>query len=144
MIIDIRKIRATGKTEQDFYFEYFPEKEISDIPSVSVKAPVKISGTCFLTDKHSVYLEGEICYTLVGECSRCLALTSKTYTVELKETAGDGEDSYPVKCDTVDLTKIVEDSVLTDLPVSFLCNEQCKGLCPNCGANLNTEKCKCK
>ncbi len=144
MILDIRKIRATGKTEQDFYFEYFPENEISNIPSVSVKAPIKINGTCYLTDKHSVYLEGEIVYELVGECSRCLSNASRKYTVELKESVGEEDDYYPVVNDTVDLVKIVEDSVLTDLPVSFLCKEECMGLCPSCGANLNTEKCKCK
>ncbi|MBO5927404.1 MAG: DUF177 domain-containing protein [Clostridia bacterium] len=144
MVIDIRKIRATGKNEQDFYFEYYPEIEISNIPSVSVAMPIKINGTCFLTDKHSVYIEGEVNYTLEGECCRCLTNVSRQYTVELKETAGEDENSYPVVNDTVDLTKIVEDSVLTDLPVSFLCSENCKGLCFNCGANLNTEKCKCK
>ena len=44
----------------------------------------------------------------------------------------------------VDLTKAVTDRILLDLPMAFLCREDCKGLCPVCGADLNEGDCGCQ
>ena len=53
-------------------------------------------------------------------------------------------DGYSVKNDTVDLSAIVDDLIMINSPVSFLCAEDCKGICLGCGVNLNDEQCKCK
>ncbi len=143
MIIDLKKLRTSGKQESDFYFEYSPEENLSEIPETKIVAPIKITGTVTLTDVHSAYIEGEIVYTLKGECTRCLSVTEREYLVEFGEQVGDGED-YPVVNDKVDLAKIVFDRVITSLPMNFLCKDDCKGICPKCGVNLNQEECKCK
>ena len=49
--------------------------------------------------------------------------------------------SYTAK---IDLKKIVDDVIIMNTPIVFLCKEDCKGLCPNCGANLNDGGCKCE
>lgn len=128
MVLDIKQIRNQGKTEQSFYFEYAPDTEISGIPYVSVASPIKISGVCYLTGTHTAFIEGEITYTLFGDCSRCLSQAKREYSLAFAETAGDGEESYPVVNDKIDLTKLVEDAVLTDLPIAFLCKDDCEGL----------------
>ena len=145
MIIDLKKLKRSGKDQSDFFFEYFPESEIITIPSVEFEGAVKINGTVFLTGDHSAVVEGEVDFTLKGECTRCLELTSKQFIVEFTESVdADDEDGYPVKNDTVDLTRIIDDLVMMNMPVSFLCREDCKGLCSGCGTNLNQDECKCK
>ncbi len=143
MIIDLKKLRTSGKTESGFFFEYTPSESLCDIPEVDLLAPVKITGTVTLTDAHSAYIEGEIAFILKGQCTRCLSLTEKDFVVEFGEAVG-VEDGYPVVNDKVDLSKIVDDSIMMDLPTNFLCKDDCKGICANCGVNLNQEECKCK
>ena len=145
MIIDLKKIKRSGKDGADFYFEYQPELELIDIPNVKLLTPVKITGNVTLTGDHSCYIDGEVDFSVDGECTRCLKQTTNRYVVEFSEMAdSQAEDGYPVKNDTVDLTKIVDDVVLMNVPLSFLCSEGCKGICLNCGVNLNDGECKCK
>ena len=144
MIIDLRELKRTGKEESDFFFEYSPEYELADIPNVKTINPVSVIGTVTLTGQHSAFVEGEITFTLEGECTRCLKQTSNKYVAEFAEQLEkDNDEGYPLVNDKIDLTKIVEDAILINLPVNFLCKEDCKGICFNCGANLNEQECKC-
>ena len=43
----------------------------------------------------------------------------------------------------LDMTEVVRQYVLTEVPIKPLCREGCLGLCPECGSDLNKEKCKC-
>jgi uncharacterized protein len=45
--------------------------------------------------------------------------------------------------DTIDFTNEVQEQVLMEIPLKPLCSEGCKGLCSNCGADLNTGECCC-
>ena len=45
--------------------------------------------------------------------------------------------------ETIDLTDGVREDIFLGLPIKVLCSEDCKGICPGCGANLNKEKCTC-
>lgn len=145
MIIDLRKIKRSGKESQDFFFEYAPERSLIDIPNVDFDGAIKISGSCTLTGEHSAYIDGEVSFILSGECTRCLEQTLRPYVIEFSEGVdSDIESVYPVKNDTVDLSKIVDDVIMMNIPVNFLCSEDCKGLCSGCGTNLNNGECKCK
>ncbi len=144
MILDLKKIKRSGKDSSSFFFEYSPESELVDLPNAQIVLPIRVSGTVTLTGDHSAIIDAEIGYTISGECTRCLNQTTKAYTVEISETAtNDDEDGYPVNNDTVDLTKIVDDAVMINNPTNFLCMEDCKGICLGCGVNLNEGKCKC-
>ena len=46
--------------------------------------------------------------------------------------------------DEVDLTPLVQEQVLLALPTRPLCKEDCRGLCPQCGINLNEHQCDCR
>jgi uncharacterized protein len=63
---------------------------------------------------------------------------------ELYTADGDGEDTYPLVDDQVDLEDLVHDAVLLELPIAPLCDEACGGLCPMCGANRNQKACGCE
>ena len=97
-------------------------------------------------------------------CARCLEPAKADFSGELKylfslsvdsenrakaENAGasDGDedmillDSWE---DEVELSAQIWEVVLTSLPAVVLCQSDCKGLCPECGANLNLAVCSCK
>jgi len=46
--------------------------------------------------------------------------------------------------DTIDITNIVKNNIILSLPFKKLCKDDCKGICQNCGGNLNTTSCHCK
>lgn len=146
MLLDLRKLKRTGKDSTDFYFEYLPTVDLAeDLPECEIELPIKVNGTVTLTGDHSAYVEGEVAFTLRGECTRCLKDTANLYTAEFGEQVDDENDGgYSVYNDVIDLTKIVNDAVLMNIPLSFLCDEECKGLCSGCGTNLNDAQCKCK
>ena len=145
MFLDLKSLRRSGKDSQSFFYEYSPEKDLIDIPNTKLDLPVKISGEVTLTGMQSAFISGEIAFTLTGECTRCLSSVTREYVAEFDEQVEENNpDGYSVVNDTVDLGKIVEDAILINLPVSFLCKEDCKGICLNCGVNLNEDSCKCK
>jgi uncharacterized protein len=53
------------------------------------------------------------------------------------------EDTYPLEGDQLDLRPLVRDALLLELPLAPLCQPDCLGLCPRCGADLNTGPCSC-
>ena len=46
--------------------------------------------------------------------------------------------------DSLFLTDVLKEQMLLTLPIKAICRSDCRGLCPNCGANLNHEECRCE
>jgi uncharacterized protein len=76
-------------------------------------------------------------------CNRCLTEWDEIETVELTQlfTAQPDEDGYRIDHDAVDLEGPLRDEVTLALPLAPLCGEDCRGLCPTCGADLNADPC---
>lgn len=143
MIIDLFEIKKSGKQEQSFYFEYESANELSTLPEVKVASPIKVSGNVTLLNAHSAYVECDVNFTLIGECTRCLKQTEKSFTAELDFECDAESELVKVVNDKILLDKIVEDTVILNMPINFLCKADCKGICFGCGVNLNDENCKC-
>jgi uncharacterized protein len=82
-----------------------------------------------------------------GECRRCLAVATGRLVVPVRELfteTGDGDETYPLVNDSVDLEVLAHDAVLLELPPAPLCSQSCLGLCSMCGAELNVHRCDCK
>ena len=79
---------------------------------------------------------------LNGPCMRCLEPASPAYDVDVREIDQPGEgpelDSPYVEGDVIDLTAWARDSLSLSLPAQILCRYGCRGLCPDCGIDLNT------
>lgn len=145
MKLDLRKLKRSGKDQSDFFFEYVPEGELIEIPQAKLVEPVKVNGSISLTGEHSCFVEGEVVFGIQGECTRCLKDAQNYYTAQFAEAIEENnEDGYSLKNDTVDLTIIVDDLIMMNAPISFLCDDACKGICARCGVNLNDSECKCK
>lgn len=104
-----------------------------------------------------VYLSGTLEGSITGVCARCTEEFHFPLTTELRlvlaprstDARGGGalaaEDlslSF-FEGKEIDLTPLVHEQVLLALPTRPLCREECRGLCPGCGADLNTEACRC-
>lgn len=89
---------------------------------------------------------GVVRFSWVGACRRCLGRAAGVRAVDVAEIftpESDGEDSYPLLGDLVDLEPLLRDAVLLELPPAPLCRADCRGLCPTCGADRNATACRC-
>ena len=109
------------------------------------EGPVVINGS-IEQDGELLYVTGEVRAEVVLRCSRCLGTVRHSlrtgFSQEYSE-AGLGEEVLPFKGDSIDLREPVMESILLELPVKALCGEECKGLCPICGADRNVKECGC-
>lgn len=88
-----------------------------------------------------------------GECRRCLRPLSGDLHCDVRElyrprAPGEGpdadEETYPLNGDTLDLGPLIRDALLLELPIAPVCQADCQGLCPTCGADLNEGPCGCE
>ena len=122
-----------------------------------VAAPVDLSFEIH-KDKEKFRLVGRVKTELELPCSRCLELfrfpVDAPFDIRFLPAAelGAGEErevpeedletSY-YKDDQIDLNDLLREQFYLALPMKPLCREDCKGLCPQCGTNLNAGTCDC-
>ena len=112
---------------------------------VTVDAGLELAG-------NSIVVTGTVTANWVGECRRCLGPVTGDLAVPVRELYErraqrphglEGEETYPLDGDSLDLLPLARDAVLLDLPLAPLCRPDCAGLCPTCGADLNAGPCGC-
>lgn len=98
-------------------------------------------------------VEGTLRFKVRTPCSRCLKPVDETLVVPFKERFAsrpevvpneDQDEVHLIAEDHIKLDSYVEEAVWLALPLAPVCSEDCKGLCPECGANLNDGPCSCK
>jgi len=86
-----------------------------------------------------ILVSADIDGTAAGECGRCLIDIEQAVQVEIQELFAYSSDEafeYEVHEDTIDLEPVVRDAVVLSLPFQPVCQEDCLGLCPQCGVRL--------
>jgi uncharacterized protein len=86
-----------------------------------------------------ILVSADIDALAVGECVRCLIEVEQPVEVEIQELFAYSHDEafdYEVHEDTIDLEPLVRDAVVLSLPFQPVCQEDCLGLCPECGVRL--------
>ncbi len=102
-----------------------------------IVAPVKYHLECQLTGG-DILVKGWLETQIAGDCGRCLKAVETEVTVpDLCWLIEAGDE------DELDLTDEVRSEMLLALPMNLLCDEDCAGLCPVCGGDLNKKKCGC-
>ena len=99
----------------------------------------------------ALVLEGTAATTLHLVCDRCAKPYAREKTVRLEtllaqELADERSDDEIVLLDgdEVDLDDVATTAFVLAMDSKNLCSEDCKGICPGCGVDLNTEPCRCK
>jgi DUF177 domain-containing protein len=91
-----------------------------------------------------IVVSGTVRVPWEGECRRCLQPVRDTLEVKVFEVFEDepveGETSK-LDIDRIDLEPLARETILLELPMAPLCQDDCAGLCPECGADRNTTDC---
>ncbi len=96
-----------------------------------------------------IVLKGEILPDLSVSCARCGKRFKYTAPIPLNakitdKLANDDEEEFVLLVDyQLDIEELVRTALILELPSRFLCKEDCKGLCPVCGCDLNESQCSC-
>ena len=118
-----------------------------------------VSGDMFLEKAgDAVNVTGQILTSVMFECVRCLREFLQTYDIPVNAqylseapSVAHGEHVMPVEeaeayyyhGDVMVLDDLLRQEVLLALPIKPLCREDCRGLCPQCGEDLNVRACSC-
>ena len=142
-------------------------EDVADFPEL---AALQESGECVFPGPLRVQLNvareydhirahGRVATTVRLGCSRCLseydAEIDTPFTVFYLPAAGPSQDeevelteedlvSATYTGDEIDFAREISAQVLTEIPFKPLCKEDCKGLCPVCGTDLNETACGCR
>ena len=129
------------------------EEQASLASEASVRGSARRKG-------EEVRLRGEIRAEVEVACDRCLSAVRVPLEVEFDtafipraKAAGRAENVELLTedmglaaydGDAVDLDELVREQIVLAIPSRRLCREECKGLCPTCGADLNAGRCACE
>jgi uncharacterized protein len=109
-------------------------------PVIGIPAGAKLHVDVRLESLHDgILVSAEVDADAVGECVRCLIEVTEPVQVEFQELFAYSEDEafeYEVHEDTIDLEPVIRDAVVLSLPFQPVCQEDCLGLCPQCGVRL--------
>ncbi len=135
-------------TQRKLSFDEPVEGLSLEMARVEPHEPLHFELTAEAVDGEAVYVRGSISGRYAVTCRRCLEDARHQFDVQVAEVYRPEhdvwEEGYEVTGgETIDLTVITRDGVLLELPANPLCREDCKGLCPQCGANLNDGPCDC-
>jgi uncharacterized protein len=159
MRLDLSHIR---QPETAFLRQFDPAAFACDDEDYRVVAPVTLGFTIH-KDKDRFRLVGTVSTTLELGCSRCLEPFTLPINLAfdlryLPEGMGrsDGDETEDgelsdedasatfYRDDEIDLAALMREQFYLALPMKPLCRQECKGLCPQCGTNLNTDQCQCQ
>lgn len=134
------KLEVCGEVtlpETEFFGEY------------SFTGPLQVKGNVSNNGK-ALRLRADATGEMTTRCARCMKKISVPVDFEMTENLmqGEGEaekdeDIILFKDTTIELDGIVLDNFLMNVEGKYLCSDNCKGLCPTCGADLNEGECGC-
>ena len=126
------------------------------LEGVSYAGPVDIDFT-LVGKKRDVKLTGTFSTRLMLTCHRCVArfehqleqeldllfIPRDSMPDEIDVELADKDMKIASYLDVIDLAQVIDEQVALALPMKILCDENCKGLCPQCGTDLNKSACNC-
>ncbi|MGN1121265.1 MAG: YceD family protein [Eubacteriales bacterium] len=151
--IDVSKIYNGDVAEIPFDFELLPQD--TESMDLVFPQPVRVVGRVYEKargrDKAESYVE--LAFEITGRyethCARCAADLDREFHCERvyglsRKLAADSDEYIEVPDGLLDIAELARSVFYLELPVKVLCREDCKGLCPVCGANQNEKSCACK
>ena len=148
MLLDLKSL-FTGEVERIPFCFALDLSETEMNGSYPFVFPISVEGAA--SDSYAcILLQAEASFDYEAPCDRCAAPTRKRYTfrfshVLAREVEEEENDDYILVDESfkLDLDELLRSDILLELPYKYLCREDCKGLCPSCGKNLNEGPCGC-
>ncbi len=148
MIIDLESVFNVEGMSVDISHEAdYSAEELDGV--FPFTAPVCISGRV-ANETGIVTIDADVSLELKIPCSRCareftMPLDIPVFHTLVREVANEDNDELICVSDSqFDVDPLIKEDVFLSLPFKFLCSEDCKGLCPKCGRNLNDGPCSCE
>ncbi len=114
------------------------------------KEPLTVRGSVFNSGGGALALNADAAGVIITQCARCMKDIEVPIEFGISETLMRSDEDVPEDEDiivfegsAVELDEIVENNFIMNLEPRYLCREDCKGLCPVCGADLNEGECGC-
>ena len=148
MILDLHEIiGAPGKSVR---FQCELDQDRLRFPALEAfNGPVTAQGTVKNT-AGILELTADVQADMTVRCDRCGKAFQKKlasrYTATLQADAedADSESVFPLEGDGADVSDVLETCFILDTDQTYLCRDDCRGLCPICGKDLNDGPCGCK
>ena len=137
MNIDVARLRPEG--ERFFGEEPASIMELEKDPTVRIESPVRYDVRAQLLSRRKILVEGAIAVDVAYICARC----AEPFRETVSEPSFQGYFETAGETESVDLTPHIREAILLRFLSNPLCRPTCRGLCPQCGANLNNGRCGC-
>lgn len=147
MKVDIRElVEASGS------FDGVETVSVEDPAGGEVVAPCRVHVE-YRQAHGTIHFVGTVALTLPTRCHRCLDPVREDVAGDFElmvrrgehaAEAGDDVVTLPLHQYEVELDPYVHEAVVLSTPMRVVCREDCSGLCPSCGVNLNRETCTCR
>ena len=150
MLINVKNIPVTG--------EHYERLIDIQLDGFVLLKPVYFSCDIYKMI-NDVRVKGSISTQIESNCDRCMDTFALDingdfeiyYRPKPHQRLKDREDMSPEELgilyyqnDTIDLHSTIKDSIQLEIPMKLLCEDNCLGLCTQCGTNLNKVKCQCQ
>lgn len=147
MTIDVFDLVMKNRTGKEIELTYNEESFFDGTEEIKFVSPVHFSGQV-TSSADLLILNGIVNTELELNCSRCLDKFNYPLQLIIEEKftvspENEDEDVSFIEGEKIDLTTVVQNSIMLTLPIQRLCKHDCKGLCLTCGSNLNKTKCNC-
>ena len=141
----------------EFAHVYQPDELDSIDERIQLTEPATVTGKVRLSG-NEVFVNGHVETRAQVECDRCLKtvelpvsadfaleyITGAEYESSATAELTEAEMSVSVfDGKAIDVDEVVKEQILLAVPTRMLCREDCKGICPECGKDLNTGQCQC-
>lgn len=150
MILDLDKVSETARLAADEVVRVRDPSGEETRVGCHIEVSVRRVGESF-------YLDAKVHGRYATACNRCLEPADvgidPTFTLVIHratrsaapDAEWDDEDYVQVPYGTGELSldQFIYEHVIVNMPIQVYCREDCKGLCPRCGTNLNRESCSC-
>ncbi len=151
MKLDVSDLIRKNKTYKEVHVELKDSEGFFDgTEKINYFKVPKLNGEVSISD-NVIVLDGKLQADLKLTCSRCLEKFHYPIDMNIQEqfviddpSNEDNDDLIVINGDVIDITKVIENNIIVQLPIKRLCKEDCKGLCQKCGANLNVSECNCE
>ena len=159
MILRIDEISAEAREVSFFQSEDEVNRRLAlgPVHEFRVDGPIAVDLSYYRAGME-LFFEGRLSATLVASCARCAeefsAPGARPFRFVLAPRAAGDDDDGRLRTedlefslydgDQIDVAPLVAEQLILALPSRALCREDCKGLCPNCGTNLNLHGCGCE
>lgn len=139
-----KKKEISVQTDMDFFESAGQKFPITDIKPFNL---------CLTNDNNKrLLISGDTTLDVVIPCDRCLSDVVNHFEIQIdrelsledgKVVCSEDEEIPFLEEHQLDVDRLIYDEILVNWPTKVLCKDDCKGICPVCGQNLNQQDCGC-